>query len=344
MARARRNENPNPESNIIRVRRAFHASGEATKPDISRQTGLTFSTVSKLVDAMERYGELSMMEIDITETRNDAQRYRFNSQYRLGLMMHLEGDTLFHEVIDYTGKSMVSGHRPFDRAEGPMEMQCAVASLRERHPALYAAAFGIPGVVEKGLIRNVHGARKFENFDLRSLLERKFGLAVAVENDMNCTALGFHHTSHREDADTVAYILIGVNGPGAGFLVNGRVMHGSTGFSGEIGRMPIYEGENLMQALYSKNGFLQPIFGSGDNPHAVDSLARMIASMAVLINPNEVLFCTDDMTEDTLMLVRTACEKYISPQHIPVLSLREWRSDYRNGLHHLAMEQLIAGI
>lgn len=68
-------------------------------------------------------------------------------------------------------------------------------------------------------------------------LETATGLRVAVENDAN--ALAMHKYLRSGSSDNLATILITQEGIGAGFVVNGALMHGRDGLSGEIGHIVV---------------------------------------------------------------------------------------------------------
>jgi len=344
MSRAARNIHTPSESNIVRIRRALHTLGQATRQDLSKATDLSFPTVGNLLDAMEKYGEISMIGYDLSGSGRHPQKYAFNRHYRLGLVMHIEQNTLHHVITDYSGRILLEGAHIINRLEDPEALGKAITEIKHRHPEVYGGAIGIPGVVANGCIRWLHNSIGYENFDLTSYLENQFNLSVTVENDMNCAALGYLNTCLETSAKTVVYLTIGPFGPGAGIISDGRIVRGSTGFSGEVGRIPLYDKDTLLSALYRRVGTTgQPERMTG-MPRTLDALARLITSMAVIINPDAVLFCQGELADEDIRLIREKCHEYLPATHIPDISLRDRTRDYRDGLCHLMMERLITGI
>jgi glucokinase len=72
----------------------------------------------------------------------------------------------------------------------------------------------------------------FKNIDL-SVLEKKYGVKIILENDMNCAALA---QSVYFKTDNIAALYSGT-GLGAGIVDNGKIIKGR-GFAGEIGHIP----------------------------------------------------------------------------------------------------------
>ncbi len=94
---------------------------------------------------------------------------------------------------------------------------------------------GIPGVVEEGtgrvrLAENAHG---LEGMAVGAELERRLGLPVTVENDVNLAALGEHARGLGRGIDDFAFVSVGT-GLGAGLVLGGELRRGRHGAAGEL--------------------------------------------------------------------------------------------------------------
>lgn len=74
--------------------------------------------------------------------------------------------------------------------------------------------------------------------NLRIAVEQAYGLPCAVENDVNCAALGEAAYGAGRGADSVFCITVGT-GIGGAVVLDGKVVHGHCGSAGEIGYMPV---------------------------------------------------------------------------------------------------------
>ena len=98
---------------------------------------------------------------------------------------------------------------------------------------------GVPSVVdtEKGIVYNVVGIPSWQEVHLKDLLEARYHVPAAVDNDCNCFALGVTRFgkdgSHKE-----AFCVTLGTGVGGSLVVDGRLYHGRNAGAGEIGSIP----------------------------------------------------------------------------------------------------------
>lgn len=63
------------------------------------------------------------------------------------------------------------------------------------------------------------------------------GVPVIVENNVNCAAIAEHRLGAAQHQDTFVYLQVGVK-IGLGIVIDGKLMHGAHGASGEVAMMP----------------------------------------------------------------------------------------------------------
>ncbi|MGP1585147.1 MAG: ROK family protein [Schwartzia sp. (in: firmicutes)] len=127
-----------------------------------------------------------------------------------------------------------------------------VRCVREYEAAYPLAGIGVAtaGVVDRdtGTIpydaMNIPGYRGTR---LKAILSEATGLFVAVENDVNCAALGEYWLGAGAGASSLAMLTLGA-GVGGALLVEGRIHHGAFGFAGEVGYLPLHGGSLEAQA------------------------------------------------------------------------------------------------
>jgi glucokinase len=108
--------------------------------------------------------------------------------------------------------------------------------------ALLAIGVGVPGRVEPGdgtvtLAVNLG----WHDLPLGPALAQRFGVAVAIENDVRAAAAGLHARGMSGDGADLAYLGIGT-GISAGVVLDGVLHRGSRGLAGEIGHVVVEPG------------------------------------------------------------------------------------------------------
>ena len=98
---------------------------------------------------------------------------------------------------------------------------------------------GVPSVVdrEKGIVYNVVGIPSWKEVHLKSFLEGRFHLPVAINNDCNCFALGVTRYGSLRHAKETVCITLGT-GVGSSLVVDGKLYNGHNTGAGEIGSIP----------------------------------------------------------------------------------------------------------
>lgn len=76
------------------------------------------------------------------------------------------------------------------------------------------------------------------NFDIGELLENRYHQPVFLDNDMNASAMAEQFYGVGKSVDSIVYVGFGT-GVGAGIIIDGKLLHGSGGFAGEIGHISI---------------------------------------------------------------------------------------------------------
>lgn len=103
---------------------------------------------------------------------------------------------------------------------------------------------------------------------LKAILSEAAGLPVAVENDVNCAALGEYWLGAGQEASSLAMLTLGA-GVGGALLMDGRILRGALGFAGEVGYLPL-PGGNL-EALASTAALVRRVAAAKGLPEeAVD--------------------------------------------------------------------------
>ncbi len=120
-------------------------------------------------------------------------------------------------------------------------------------PALKGIGIGVPTLVdaERGIVYNATNIPSWREVHLKEILERRFGIPVAVNNDANCFALGEKRFGAGRDVSSLVGITLGT-GVGAGLVLDGRLYCGRNTGAGEVGELP-YRDSNF--EAYCSSGY-----------------------------------------------------------------------------------------
>jgi DNA-binding Lrp family transcriptional regulator len=318
--------NSTPKSIARSIRKALLELGSATKVELSDRLGISFPTISKFLSQMEKDGELISISLDDSSGGRRAKRYTYNPEYMLGLAIFLEGTETHYLVFNCLGEMKDTGKTSSLLKELGLLTQFVEETL-EKYPKIGSISIGVPGSVRNGRIIYMPGYEHLQNFNLQEYLENHFLIPVVIENDMNAAVLGFHDQQVIKNNPSLVYIYSGQNGPGAGIIVNGVMVRGSTNFSGEISFVPQYEKHNFGEALKSES--------------RIDAISRLIASFTAILNPHTIIFCQDEVTPAVLDQIVEQSASYIPKEHLPKLIMSDWKQDYLFGLQCLALDLMI---
>ncbi len=118
-----------------------------------------------------------------------------------------------------------------------VEVAVEEALAASSHTHLTAAGIGVPGVVDaaSGAVARSPNIRGWTaSYPLRTELETRLGVAVAVENDVRAALLGEHRLGAAAAYRDVLAVWFGT-GVGGALLLDGAVRRGRLGACGEIG-------------------------------------------------------------------------------------------------------------
>lgn len=108
----------------------------------------------------------------------------------------------------------------------------------ETHPECEGIAISAPGYVNpySGFIEMGGAIRKFDNFAIRTWLEERTGLPVAIENDANCVLLAERWQGKAAEMSDFLVLTIGT-GIGGAIFCNNQLVRGAKFRAGEFGYM-----------------------------------------------------------------------------------------------------------
>ncbi|MFC4799208.1 ROK family protein [Neobacillus sp. GCM10023253] len=323
------------------IRSTLLELGSATKLELSQKLDISLPTIAKFLTQMEKDGELFSVGLDDSSGGRRAKRFTYNPEYTLGLAIFLERTETNYTIFNCLGEVKEQGKAPSVLIDDGLNLLTErIENIITKYPKISSLAIGVPGSVDRGRIFYIPGYEQFQNFDLKGYYEEHFSIPVVVENDMNAAVLGYHNTRGMKSKQSLIYLYSGQNGPGAGIMINGDVVRGSTFFTGEVSFVPLYDERNFGQALASGSGAKKLAFYEDDK---IDAICRLMASFVAIINPHTVIFCGDEMQKEIIKKIAIGSLKYFPSEHLPELTIGDWKQDYLFGLQSLGLDLMLNG-
>jgi len=127
-----------------------------------------------------------------------------------------------------------------------------------------AIGIGVPSVVdiENGIVYDVQNIPSWKKVELKKILEDRYHIPVAVNNDANCFALGEKYFGKGQNAHSLIGLTIGT-GLGAGIIINDKLYAGVNCGAGEFGNVDYldqyfeyYASGQFFENCYQVNGEL----------------------------------------------------------------------------------------
>ncbi len=251
--------------NRATVLAAVRAAGEGTRAELANVTGLSVATVSRAVAALIEAGLLVEQSAVGPAGGRPLGRVRVDDRAASVLAVDVADHHTTLSLIDLGGTV-----RWIERlAEPPAEPQERLAhTLAEIRRAFEAArhelppvavGVAIPGPVQADGTIDFAPALHWRGVRLGDLLRDELGAPVAVGNDANLIAVAESRWGRQRGAASLMALAV-FEGVGAGIVEEGRIVEGSRGFAGQIGRMLL--GPDSIDRLYADFGDLESQLGS----------------------------------------------------------------------------------
>lgn len=229
--------------NLEVVLGAVSRGGPLTRAALAEVTGLTKSTVSKLVGDLVDAGLLAETgPARAGERGRPGVKVVLSGERVAALGLEINVDYLAARVLDLTGAVRCAARRERDnRGSRPKkvlgELQAlATEVLAEAHRLgleVAGAALAVSGPVGDGV---VFSAPNLGWQDVRAADLLRLPVPVELDNEANLAALG---ELWYGDGERDFLYVSGEVGIGAGLVVNGTLFSGATGLAGELGHVVV---------------------------------------------------------------------------------------------------------
>ena len=290
------------EINRMAIVRIIQRMPGLSRAEIAKETGLTKSTVSLLVQDLIDEGWLSESGTQSTGAigRRPTPLYLNNERLAIiGAEVSAETQSLNVLLVSLSGDILNSVSHALTATDP--EYVCknlskliinVVKSARSKRMTLLGIGVGVPGAVvdQFGSIKLAPNLG-WRDVDFLPTLSRQFvnssaaELPIIVQNDYDAAALSEHEFGPPPHPDPLIYLGLGI-GVGAGIVVRDRLFLGSEGFAGEVGHSILHADgppcscgrRGCAEAFIGRRAISNQIIGQSDKPISVEAMRELLAN------------------------------------------------------------------
>ncbi len=229
--------------------------GPASRADLARGLGLSKPSTSVAIEALLQRGVLEELGPGRSSLGRPPTLLRLNARHRLVLGVELDVGSFQMALGDLQGEPLAAEERPYDPAAPEEALRACAQDLLTHHAPsgqVQCVAVGLPGVIEGDQLRYAPKLPQLEQPGALARLRGAFDRTTLLFNDVNLAAVG----EARGD-EVLAFLWIG-SGLGVGLAEGRRVRAGHKGRAGEIGYLPLPDGQPL-EKLLSADGLAQTL-------------------------------------------------------------------------------------
>ncbi|SCG34089.1 ROK family protein [Micromonospora humi] len=289
-----------------------------SRAELTELTGLSPATLTPLVRDLVAEGYLIERGPGASRAGRPRAILEFNPRAELVAAVALEPTRISCEIADSDGA--VIAHRTVRRTGDIVDLICAAVPelAGDGLPALRGVAIAAPGVSTGGAVRLAPSVGLVEARPVGESVQRRLGVPVVVDNDVNLMAAGEHAAGAGTDVADLLLLHVG-DGIGAGLVLDGQVRRGSGGAAGEVGFLPLdpadqgHDGVGPFEARWSSSAIAERVvaLAPGRRPVApvrelvelaatderagaylaevLAAWARLVVSCACVVDPGRVL-------------------------------------------------------
>jgi len=236
------------ELNRLRVIDALRQRGTASRSEIARQTGLSRTTVTTLVNDLQARGlVVEQPLLEIHGRGRPPTLLRLDPSVGAVVGIHFDHRHLRVAVADLSSTVLAEHWQDHDVDRAAEEALDAAADLVEvvlgeagiERSRVVGAGAALSGPVSRdGTVGSTVILPGWEGLNAVDELTRRLDLQVAVDNDANLGALAEVSFGAGRGMSDVIYVMVS-SGVGAGIVIDGRLHRGVTGLAGELGHVRV---------------------------------------------------------------------------------------------------------
>lgn len=308
------------QSNVHTVLWTLCSCKSSTIKDLAQRSGLSYATVGNILNDLAQSDEV-LVSTPVTSTGGRPVKvYKFNAEYAHVLALTVQirnGKNILHASVGNLFESIIWQTEQYLDSIALASFEGMLDSCLQRYPTIRVLSFSLPSAERNGMILNSAAYSELVGFSFAEHFERKYRLPVIVENDVNAAVYGY--SRRIEPTSVIAGIYFPRSFPGAGIMVDGKIVKGADGYAGEVAQMPL--GIDWPSVDY-------------DNPQEIGpAVARMLCIICSVLNPNHLVVYGDFFTGAVQETIYQIMQKQLIRNVLPFISYEsDLNADICSGL------------
>ncbi|MGI6626723.1 MAG: ROK family protein [Limnochordia bacterium] len=229
------------------ILQSFHRHGTISRTDLSADTGLTSGTISNITSDLLAEGLIKTSgTVDSTGGRPQIL-LEINAGARLAIGTNIGSTNVISVLTRLDGTVIRRKDYTMDPA-WPLEKQVdqiirsiekVIPPEKNKRQRIIGVGLGVPGLIQSRAGLSVFSPNlKWRNVPIQSILEKRLGLSVTIDNSVRVGALGEQWWGAGAQVSDLVALYVGT-GVGAGLILDGRLYKGYNEASGEIGHVVV---------------------------------------------------------------------------------------------------------
>lgn len=321
------------QNNITAIRAVLYRTDCATKKEIAEQCGLSLAACTALLGEMIADGQVTELACAAPNGGRPARRFSINPDYAHVLCLYTDNNAfdangLSLRVCDLKGRTLLEKLCPLSEIL-PGDLVAFVTQMIERDPLIRAVGIGIAGVVDDNGLIETNAFHALDGVNLKAALEEKLDIPVLTENDMYFASYGFYVRNFKGKPYSLSVLYWPSHRcAGAGTVVDGHIVVGSTKFAGELISLP------FPASSTSKDDAISRMVRGEDT---VPLMGTAAAATIALINP-DVIYLAGSATQSIQASdIVDYCKQTIPENHLPAFQIQpDIHEEYMTGIFELA--------
>lgn len=216
-----------------------------SRADISRITGLTQASITKITAALIEMGIVSEVGIISGNGNRRSIGLRLNSENKQIIGVKFSRQMFAVGVFDISGNFYSLSRTEFELEQDPRivltDIKNQIRDTLSKHKNVVAIGMAVPGpyLREQGKIAIITAMPGWHEINFIDEFKNEFDKPLFIGQDANAGALAeWWFGNHTKPITTLAYLLAG-EGIGSGIVDNGNLLLGMKGIASEIGHVSV---------------------------------------------------------------------------------------------------------
>jgi predicted NBD/HSP70 family sugar kinase/biotin operon repressor len=234
--------------NLSALLRQVHANRMVSRAALGQVLGLSKTTIAELVSELEAAGLVDRVGNEQKAAAGRPSQLVAASSEPLVLVVNPEIDGITLAFVNFAAEILETEFVEFEKQYSLETTATLVQQFLAKHSSIQkkrmrGAVFAIPGAIDKTTNRLIDApSLGWSDLDVSEELTKTLKMKVWITNNARAATVSEHLFGAAKGFQNAICLFSGVGGIGGGFIVNGRVLEGSNGIAGEIGKMNLISG------------------------------------------------------------------------------------------------------